>query len=230
MSSNTSKGMGRRGSKLCMQLCVNNPELKKRLDEAIGLGKIKWLSPLMEENFQEYELKNLPVERLGLNDMAWSFWPPRQPQWDAIGLAGGKLILVEAKSHCDEVDDPCRSKEGKGRDRIKAAIEKWLGNDEKLMKKYYQIANRLVYLNEIKAIYDKEEQDPKRDVYCVFLYFVDDVTLDGSTREKASKEDWENFLKEINNHIPECRGDHVKEIMFDVWKDPKPKRAKGKQR
>lgn len=100
--SNTSKGPANKGSKHCMQEIVNNENYKEMLDGKIGLGKIEWLSPLKQENYAEYKLNWQPIiERTGITD--YSFWPANQPQWDAIGIAGDTLVLVEAKSRRGEL-------------------------------------------------------------------------------------------------------------------------------
>ena len=54
--SNTKDEFAWHGSKLCLQLCVNNSRKKEILDSLIGLGEIKWYSPLATENFKEYHL------------------------------------------------------------------------------------------------------------------------------------------------------------------------------
>ena len=65
--SNTSKGRGKKGSKFWMQMVVNEPALKKELDQMIG-DDLVWLSPLEEDNFSEYELRQQYIyERLDLD-------------------------------------------------------------------------------------------------------------------------------------------------------------------
>lgn len=102
--SNLSDELANRGSKLCMQICVNNIEddynrekqlvrksRKHLLDDLIGLGNIQWLSPLTSDSYREYHLESLMKKypnEINMNGMDWSFWKSNQkPQWDAIGVA-----------------------------------------------------------------------------------------------------------------------------------------------
>ena len=58
-------------------------------------------------------------------------------------------------------------------------------------------------------------------MFCVFLYFANDVTLDGTTRKKLSKEEWAKQLESVHKEIeiPQRLIGNVKEIILDIWKD-----------
>ena len=98
---------GTRGSQRWLQHFVNHDPLV--LDAAIGVGPIKWLSPLSSDDFAEYRDKAF-LDRLGITlhrRPLDSFWPSRGPQWDALGRAdSGECVLVEAKAHVAEVFSP----------------------------------------------------------------------------------------------------------------------------
>jgi hypothetical protein len=231
--SNLGEELANRGSKLCMQICTNNLSddvwhkrivrlsRKHLLDNAIGLGNIRWLSPLATDSFREYELREIALKyprEIALDDMDWSFWSKsRHPQWDAIGITeDNSLVLVEAKANPDEIITACISKNKDGKDKISSTIRTVLGDNEKWITKYYQIANRLTFLQKVQ-----EHFSEKRKVFCVFLYFANDVTLDGTTRKKLSKEEWAKQLESVHKEIeiPQRLIGNVKEIILDIWKD-----------
>ena len=99
-----------RGSQRWLQDLVN--DCPKLLDAAIrGESQeistpIRWVSPLADDDFAEYRDAEF-LERLGvsLNDVSLDeFWPPRGPQWDALGKTdGGQVVLLEAKAHVEEM-------------------------------------------------------------------------------------------------------------------------------
>ena len=120
---NLADELANRGSKLCMQICVNNVEddynknkqkivrksRKHLMDDLIGHGDIKWLSPLASDSFKEYQLEDIANKfpnETQLEEMDWSFWKAsRKPQWDAVGIAeDNTLIIVEAKAHTSEIE------------------------------------------------------------------------------------------------------------------------------
>ena len=150
--------------------------------------------------------------------MDWSFWPnTRHPQWDAIGIApDNSLVLVEAKANIEEVKSKIRATDSSSKEIIKSTIFNELDNNDKWLTMYYQIANRLVFLKKIKEHYGST-----RNVYCVFLYFADDFTLDGTSRKKASKVEWEEKISSIHKEvsIPDSIRNNIKEIIVDIWKE-----------
>ena len=229
--SNTSNEMANRGSKLCMQICVNNltddifrgriirKSRKHLLDDKIGHGKITWISPLATENFEEYQLNNnLPVEKkklLKLENVDFNFWPKgvQSPQWDAIGVAEDSfLILVEAKGHTSEFKGPgCKANVDKpNRPIIKETITQILGDDEVWMGKYYQTANRIVFLKKLLQAGVK--------VLLVYLCFINDFS-----NESEPQSTWDQYIKNMNNQHPlppdTIEGSYIKHIYLDIWQD-----------
>ena len=223
--------MANRGSKLCMQICVNNVEddfdkktgkivrksRKHLLDDLIGHGCINWLSPLAADSFKEYFLETIakmyPAETR-LDNMDWSFWISNiKPQWDAIGIGSDNaLILVEAKAHTDEMESKkgCRAK-GDSYLQIKEQIENIMGDDSVWLGKYYQTANRILYLSKIKEYYGSS-----RNVVLVFLNFINDVSLIPEAKEK-----WDEYLEKMKRKhpLPSSMTKYIKYIFMDIWKD-----------
>lgn len=222
--SNTSKQMGNRGSKLCMQICVNNVDddiykgrisrksRKHLLDDLIGKGCITWFSPLAKENFKEYRIeeiaKKYPKE-IGLNNMNWK--SIIKPQWDAVGIAeDGTLILVEAKAHTEEIKSSFDRK-SKSIIQIKQEIENVMGTDPAWIDDYYQTANRILYLSKLKEYFGDE-----RDVLLVFLNFINDVSYMPEPKEK-----WDTFLLKMEQEhpFPSNLLESIKYVYMDIWKD-----------
>jgi hypothetical protein len=140
-----------RGSQRWIQELVNNhPGI---LQTAIGIGHIKWASPLASEKYREYRDEAF-LDRLKINPpnrSLSSFWPPGGPHWDALGKADtGEKVLVECKAHITEIfSSPSRASDSSAQ-LIKASLEETKtalgalpGIDWSL--RFYQYANRLAH-------------------------------------------------------------------------------------
>lgn len=234
--------LANRGSKLLMQIAVNNIEddffdksrtklsrlsRKHLLDKMIGRGNITWISPLEENHFKEYELSKLPEtlkEKLDLQNINWkNVWPSsRQSQWDAIGIGeDNTLVLVEAKAHIGEIESSTNLENSSITERYKR-IEEVLGksliNDNSgndyWLTKYYQIANRFAFLDGLKTYYGN-----KRKVLLVFLYFVNDFSLKPTSKEEYEKYINDTLLKRVSIPDKFKIGEDYKILYFDLWKD-----------
>ena len=200
MASNVSKGMAVKGSRLRMQQLANSSLWKERLDAALQ-DELKWLSPLGEDAFAEYQLNH---EEMLHNFMVsgreaetlFPFWPWRQPQWDGIALGKqGTLYLFEAKSHTGELKSKLAASDPKSRELIQKTLAKVKGqcfpggNYDKWLWEEYQFANRLAFLVLLN--------DPKllrklhlRAVKVVFVNFANDVTMG---KLSTTEEQWQEF-------------------------------------
>lgn len=207
--SNTSKGKGTKGSKFWMQEVVNT-DLQKELNAAIG-EELIWLSPLkgVNSDYLEYELRQQYIcNAIGITEeqrkRIFSFWPNRQPQWDGIALSEDKktLYLVEAKAHLKEL----RSKISAGKES-RTLIEKSMeevfstyyadGNFLYWKDVYYQLGNRLTFLNKLNEI----SPETGIKVKLVLLNFVGDYTYKSTTKKQ-----WENHYKEVFKDMIGCEG------------------------
>ncbi|MDR0273564.1 MAG: hypothetical protein LBI27_09645 [Clostridiales bacterium] len=192
MSHQSSGKNNRGGSMDWMQTIINTDEMRILLDEKIGAGSIKWLSPLESANYQEYQLNENPIaQEFGFNnDMFTSWWRfSRQPQWDAIGKSeNGTIILIEAKAHIKECESECHA----GYDSyplILNAFKKTHANlsatipfnENTWMNKYYQTGNRFLFWDNLKPI---------KDVLLVFLIFIN-----------VPREDFRTDAQTWNNHM-----------------------------
>jgi len=219
---NTSKGKDNKGgSKDWMQTIINSnkySDLRSALDKNIGEGNIEWLSPLEDDNYQEYQLNHRPIaDNFNFDKNTFSsWWPfPRQPQWDAIGKTDdGTIILVEAKAHIKETRSKCRTTE-QSYERIKDSLKKSYHNfspkvsfDEILwMKRYYQIANRLFFWDKLQ---------PKNKTILVFLNFYNVPCF------ITSKDRWDKYMQKVFDSLLGCGVSElpsgIKIINFEITK------------
>jgi len=94
------------GSLKNLQVAINKK--KKYLDAVISkeIGKqiiIDWKSPLQSDDYAEYRdedfLRKLEILNNKVEYTLSKFWPDNGPQWDALGVSGDEIILVEAKAN-----------------------------------------------------------------------------------------------------------------------------------
>jgi hypothetical protein len=172
MSSNTSIGRGKKGSKFWMQQLVNGRDVTQ-LNEAIygKECKIEWISPLANEDYSEYMLNSETLQEtlrgkgVVFEKSFFNFWPARQPQWDAIGITEDKTLnLVEAKAHTSETITHKQTDEEKMSDgskrNLKLITESMRESFESLNSKgdfdawlneYYQLGNRLTFMTKLRG-------------------------------------------------------------------------------
>jgi len=160
--------------------------------------KVFWISPLeKQDNYSEYELSHKYIcDKTGISKEKYSFWPNKQPQWDAIGMSEDRkvLYLVEAKAHLTELDSKMSASSELSIGKITEAMSQVFnqqysnGNFDKWFNQYYQLGNRLTFLNKLNDL----SNETGLKVKLVLLNFVDDFTY-----KPTSNEDWENHYKEV---------------------------------
>ena len=210
--SNTKDEFAWHGSKLCLQLCVNNSRKKEILDSLIGVGELKWFSPLATENFKEYHLVDFAQNHPEIfsSNVNWQRLSKIKAQWDAIGVTDdGTLILVEAKAHVKELESAGinAKNESSTYNEIVDQIYATMGGDDPVwIEQYNQTANRDVYLDQLNAAGIK--------TILVYIYFVNDITY-----KNESKETWDSYLTEMhkNHPTPKRLEPFTKHIFYDVW-------------
>ncbi|MFN0264375.1 hypothetical protein ACKTEK_10910 [Tepidamorphus sp. 3E244] len=141
---------GERGSLKWMQRVANSRPALVRLEDG---SEIDWVSPKQADDFAEYRDAAF-LHKLGLDQLKAqlaAFWPSRGPQWDALGKAGKRVVLVEAKAHLREaMSPPCAAGEVSRR-KIEAAfsqVKADLGVTSQVdwCATFYQYTNRLAHL------------------------------------------------------------------------------------
>ena len=171
--------IGARGSLKWLQRAVNsNPACLEHAD----IGAVRWLSPRRDDDFAEYRdaafLKLLGLSHL--TNALREFWPQRGPQWDALGLAGDRIILVEAKAHIDEFLTPATAARGAARAKIDAAFSATrkalnASGGADWCDHFYQYTNRLAHLHFLRA--------NKVDARLLFVSFIGDEEMNGPHTE-----------------------------------------------
>ena len=153
---------GNKGSLKWIQRCVNEfPDvLNDELRPHLGAGeRIAWLSPLASDDYAEYRDGEF-LDLIGcghLREQLAAFWPRRGPQWDALGRTdSGKVLLVEAKAHIDEMCSSACAATGAARTRIEIALADTAMHLAATPRApwidvFYQLANRMAYLHFLRS-------------------------------------------------------------------------------
>ena len=157
---------------------------------------IDWKSPLVHEEYREYQddfLKFYYNDAISLqesNQLLREFWPKNGPVWDGIGIVEGAeqkgLILVEAKAHIRETSSKIRATSELSISQITETItvtQKQFGSTTyntsitPWLNEYYQL-DRLAYL----YLLNQKLQIP---TWLIQVHFIGD-----STHINTSKEQW----------------------------------------
>ena len=170
---------GTRGSLMWLQRAI---ETRRDLLLPPRVSEIEWRSPLRSDEFAEYRdaafLKRLELDHLA--DALETFWPRRGPQWDALGKAGDKVFLVEAKAHVGEfLSPPSKASDASLRkidaafERVRTDIGAW--NSTRWSEVLFQYANRIAHLWFLR--------ENGVDARLVFVSFINDREMDGPASE-----------------------------------------------
>lgn len=192
-----------KGSKKWIQEIVNsrpkiiNDKIRKAFKLEIT-EKIDWKSPLSAEGYKEYQdqefldILEIKLEKRPLD----TFWPTRGgPHWDALAKTSkNSIILVEAKSHIDEIDTNATEAEDERLVLIQASLEetKKALNSKSITdwsKCFYQYTNRLAFLYLL--------WQNGINTYLINVYFVKDPTI----KNPQSEEEWKGALRLLKKHL-----------------------------
>jgi hypothetical protein len=177
---------------------------------AAQVERLRWKAPLEASGFAEPRDRAF-LEAIGCGDLAASlkkFWPARGPVWDALAVdergSGRAVVLVESKSHPNEIyGSGCKAGET-SRPRIEAAVRavqrrlglaenpsRWLDPlrpNEPGHSAVYQSANRYAHLYWLR--------DQGVDACLVHVLFIEDPTYGGTTRKE-----WEEALPRVEDDL-----------------------------
>ena len=135
---------------------------------------IRWLSPRGDDQFAEYYDQAF-LDRLGLSDLRVplrDFWPTGGPRWDGLAhTETGKVILVEAKAHIEEMVDFRSGASGESLTQIERSLQQaktacGAAVDAPWTAPLYQLANRLAHLHFLHRLNGV-------DAYLLLLSFAD---------------------------------------------------------
>ena len=175
------QGLKTRGSQFWLQTLVetNDDRLCLPIRTAIGpgAGNITWLSPLANDDMAEYRDAAF-IERLGVQADLFrleDFWPNGGPQWDALARIDEIPIIVEAKSHLQEMASTACGASAKSHSKISRAmiaVQSHLNIASKIdwTGVGYQYANRLAHLYFLRV----RNNIP---AHLFFIYFANDRTI-----------------------------------------------------
>ncbi len=208
------------GSQKWLQIAINRkPELfLGALQQSGAVGRqtsVTWYSPLEADSFREYR-DGVALAKAGITQLKeplHSFWPPRGPVWDAIGIISNDgPLFVEAKAHIPEAASPATKASPVSRRLIDESLAKARrfyapGATAAWNSIFYQYANRLAYHYFIKELNHKQST-------LVFLYFLNADDMHGP----ASEEEWRGAAHLIHAvlGIPKDLTSHG---VFDVYLD-----------
>ena len=225
---NKTVGPATKGSRKWMQHIVNeHPEV---INQLLGV-ELEWISPLKEENYQEYQLRSpIVVDKIWKTnklkaDFHNDFWPSkgRNPEWDGIAMSNDTLYLFEAKSHKSEVKGSNNVTNVLIKRTLKKTYEICLASNAEMNasaweKLYYQYANRLAFLCHFKENIERN-QLPIKKVVMVFLDFVNDkMGKDSPTNKEEWMKYYETIHKELNVDTKKLESFGVKHLHIDVEK------------
>lgn len=212
---------GKKGSLKWIQKLVN--EKPTILDSQIRNGfdleaseKIEWLSPLGVDEYAEYR-DGAFLKRLGIkleDTPLKEFWPRGGPQWDALGrTSSGKILLVEAKAHVQEMVSPPTRATSKSLIQIRSALAETRQyvnskSEAEWSSYFYQYTNRLAHLYLLRAL-------NKIPAFLVFVYFLNDKTMEGPT----TPGEWKGAIQVMKKYLGIGKNrlsNYIADVFIDV--------------
>ena len=194
---------------------------KKYFDCEISkvIGKqmnIDWKSPLQLDNYAEYRDEDF-LKKLGiLNKMKYplsNFWPDNGPQWDALGVCGDEIELVEAKANIPEMVSPGTKAETDSRRKIENSLDE--------VKKYLSVSDTIdwtgtfyQYVNRIAHLYYLREKN-KIKAYLLFIYFFNDMSVHGP----KTKNEWLGAIQAMKCYLGLAKNFKLRKYIHDIFID-----------
>ncbi len=207
------------GSLKNLQVAINVKKkyLNAEISKVIGKQmKIDWKSPLQSDDYAEYRDGDF-LNRLGISSRIKypliAFWPNNGPQWDALGVSGDEIILVEAKANIPEMVSPGTKAEPGTRKRIENSLnelKKYLNisNGTDWTGTFYQYVNRIAHL-----YYLKEKNEIK--AHLLFIYFINDVTVHGP----KTKDEWFGAIQTMECFLGLTKKHKLRKYIHDIFID-----------
>jgi len=208
------------GSLKNLQVAINVK--KKYLDTEISevIGKrmnIDWKSLLKSDDYAEYRDEDFLINLGILNKMKYplsDFWPDYGPQWDALGVSGDEIILVEAKANIPEMVSP-------GTDAKNPQSIKKIRNSLDEVKKYLSVSDSIdwtgtfyQYVNRIAHLYYLREKNQIK-AHLLFIYFINDITVHGP----KTKDEWLGAIQTMECYLGLSKKHKLKKYIHDIFLD-----------
>lgn len=208
-----------KGSQFWLQSLIdkNDCQLRRQVADAAKVQpeSLTWVSPLANDGWAEYR-DDAFLEKLGVSPRACplgKFWPARGPQWDALATAGKYSILIEAKSHLDEMlSPPCgaslKSRATITRSLLEVQLQLGIASKIDWLGVGYQYTNRLAHLFFLRVL-------NRVPAHLVFVYFCNDPTWTSS----VTREQWEGATRLLESMMGTKRhrlSRYVHHLYFDL--------------
>lgn len=207
------------GSLKNLQVAINIK--KKYLDYEISkvIGKqmkINWKSPLQSDGYAEYRDEDFLIKLGILNKMKYSlsnFWPDNGPQWDALGVSGDEIVLVEAKANIPEMISSGTKAGTNSRRKIENSfdeVKKYLSVSDTIdwTGTFYQYVNRIAHL-----FYLREKNNIK--AHLLFIYFINDVSVSGP----KTKDEWLGAIQTMECYLGLAKNYKLRKYIHDIFID-----------
>lgn len=213
-------GFASAGSQRWLQIAINRkPELLlgalRRSGALARRTSVTWQSPLEKDSFREYR-DQAALTKAGIAKLRKplnSFWPPRGPVWDAIGITSeGNPLLIEAKAHIAEAVSPATKASPASRKLIDQSLDEarrfYAPRARAAWNSlFYQYANRLAHQYFLRELNGKQST-------LVFLYFLNADDMLGP----AYEEEWQGASRVIHAALGVSK-DLASHGVFDVFLD-----------
>lgn len=207
-----------KGSRFWIQTIVNGDlkclDKKQTLSEIIG-ENISWKSPLVSENYKEYQLRNINEEYKDISSEFWTDTRGKHPEWDAIGYGDSEtLYIVEATSYAGEGKIKAMDRDVNRESIVKALknTHKELGainefNEKIWLEEYFQLTNRIAFWHNFNKAGVKTK--------LIYLNIVNDPT-DPDKKESypTSQEEWESYYKKASMDLFGFDNSIFEEILY----------------
>lgn len=208
------------GSLKNLQDAINKK--KKYLDAEISKVikkqiNIDWRSPLQSDDYAEYRDEDFLRRLCILNKIKYllsNFWPDNGPQWDALGVSGDEIILVEAKANIPEMVSS-------GTDAKKPQSIRKIRNSLDEVKKYLSVNDSIdwtgtfyQYVNRIAHLYYLREKNQIK-AHLLFIYFIDDITVHGP----KTKDEWLGAIKMMECYLGLAKKHKLRKYIYDIFID-----------
>ena len=207
------------GSLKNLQVAINIK--KKYLDAEISKVirkqiNIDWKSPLQSDDYAEYRDEDF-LKKLGLFKMKYTlsnFWPKNGPQWDALGVSGDDVILVEAKANIPEmVSSGTGAKDPQSIKKIRNSLDE--------VKKYLSVSDTIdwtgtfyQYVNRIAHLYYLREKNQIK-AHLLFIYFINDIIVHGP----KTKDEWLRAIQTMECYLGLTKKHKLRKYIYDIFID-----------
>ena len=202
---------GSRGSLKWLQTAIEQGGAMLR---PASFPDIRWVSPLRGDQFAEYR-DSAFLERIGQGHLAAElsdFWPRGGPQWDALGLAGNKPVLVEAKAHITEFFSPASQASELSLAKILASLQSVASSLQARpgadwSKVFFQYANRIAHLDFLRR--------HGVDAHLLFVSFIRDRDMGGP----ESPAEWEAAFRVADYALGLSKRHSLSKFIHHVYPD-----------